>query len=148
MFRAYCSRNSITEHLMSSFLVLCVQGPLFLYLAYQSVHEPLQVPQRYMEQYKDIRDKHRRTYAGNAASIDRPISADRKISAVRHPQTGRYIRTETDRQMHSDRDRQTSQNTQIHTDRQSGMYRKADVQIQARRHKVRNRHASHVHTFT
>ena len=91
---------------MISFLARCVQGPLFLYLAYQSVHEPLQVPQRYMEQYKDIRDKNRRTYAGNAPSIGRTISADRKISAVRHPQTSRHIRTETDRQIHTDRDRQ------------------------------------------
>ena len=108
MFRAYCSRTSITEHLMISFLALCVQGPLFLYLAYQSVHEPLQVPQRYLEQYKDIRDKHRRTYAGNAASIDRPISADRKISAVRHP---------TDKQTHTDRDRQADPYGQRQTGR-------------------------------
>ena len=106
MFRAYCSCTSITEHLTISFLARCVQGPLFLYLAYQSVHAPLQVPQRYMEQYSDIRNKHRRKYAGNSASPDRPISADIEIQAVRHPQ------------MHSDRDRQAD----THGQRQTGRY--------------------------
>ena len=113
---------------MMTFLALCVQGPLFLYLAYQSVHTPLQVPKQYMEQYKDIRDKHRRIYAGNAASIDRLISADIKIQTeIKTPtdkqtytdrdrqadtygqrQTGRDRATETDRQIHTDRDRQAN----------------------------------------
>lgn len=34
-------------------------------MAYQSVHAPLQVPSKYMDQYSHIQDMQRRTYAGN-----------------------------------------------------------------------------------
>eukprot|EP00057_Strongylocentrotus_purpuratus_P012984 XP_011667458.1 PREDICTED: arylsulfatase B [Strongylocentrotus purpuratus] len=47
--------------------------PLFMYLAYQAVHLPLQVPDRYMDPYKNIADENRRTYAGMVSCMDEGI---------------------------------------------------------------------------
>nr|XP_039257593.1 arylsulfatase J-like [Styela clava] len=47
--------------------------PLFMYLAYQSVHGPLQVPDKYTEMFKDIKDKARRTYAGMVLALDESV---------------------------------------------------------------------------
>ncbi|XP_028838684.1 arylsulfatase J [Denticeps clupeoides] len=44
--------------------------PLFLYLAYQAVHSPLQVPARYLERYKSIPNLHRRKYAAMVSCLD------------------------------------------------------------------------------
>ncbi|KAK3599226.1 hypothetical protein CHS0354_012834 [Potamilus streckersoni] len=50
-----------------------VSKPLFLYLAYQAVHEPMQVPDSYMDKYQHIKDRDRRIYAGMVAAMDEGI---------------------------------------------------------------------------
>ncbi len=52
------------KHLSNVFLPCSLQ-PLFLYLPYQSVHGPLQVPDRYTQQYNWVKNSKRRIYAGS-----------------------------------------------------------------------------------
>ncbi|XP_077982048.1 arylsulfatase B-like [Glandiceps talaboti] len=48
--------------------------PLFLYLSFQAVHAPLQVPTQYVTMYKDkIKDWDRRTYAAMTTCMDEAI---------------------------------------------------------------------------
>nr|XP_039270759.1 arylsulfatase B-like [Styela clava] len=47
--------------------------PLFLYLPFQSVHYPMQVPDHYMIPFAHIKDKTRRTYAGMLAALDEAV---------------------------------------------------------------------------
>ncbi len=48
--------------------------PMFLYLAYQAVHAPYEVPERYKEPYnKTIKDKSRKTFAGMVSCMDEGI---------------------------------------------------------------------------
>ncbi|XP_072261864.1 arylsulfatase J [Pyxicephalus adspersus] len=47
--------------------------PIFLYIAYQAVHSPLQAPGNYLENYKSITNVNRRRYAAMLSCLDDAI---------------------------------------------------------------------------
>ena len=49
-------------------------GPFFIYAAYQSVHAPLEAPQKYIDQCQSIPYKNRRTFCGMLRAADEGIA--------------------------------------------------------------------------
>lgn len=47
--------------------------PLFLYMAFENVHDPIQAPKKYLNKYNFIKDKDRRTYAAMMDVVDEAI---------------------------------------------------------------------------
>lgn len=62
--------------------------PLFLYVPFNAVHAPHQVPDKYKEPYKDLQEP-RRTYAGMVAAMDEAVG--QIVSAI--DETGRRKNT-------------------------------------------------------
>ena len=44
--------------------------PMFMYMAFQSVHSPMQVPKQYEDMYSHIQDRNRRIYAGMVTGME------------------------------------------------------------------------------
>ncbi|MDO8683101.1 MAG: sulfatase [Armatimonadota bacterium] len=55
--------------------------PFFLYLAFNAVHSPLQITQKYLDRFPHIQDEKRRKYAGMTSAMDDAIG--RTLSAIR-----------------------------------------------------------------
>ena len=47
--------------------------PLFMYMAFQNVHAPIQAPEKYIEKYTFITDKVRRVHAAMADIMDEAV---------------------------------------------------------------------------
>ena len=47
--------------------------PLFLYMAFENVHDPIQAPDEYLRKYEIIKDKERRGYAAMIDIVDEAI---------------------------------------------------------------------------
>ncbi|XP_067658487.1 arylsulfatase B-like [Haliotis asinina] len=50
-----------------------VSQPLFMYLPYQNVHAPIQVPKRYEDMYPNVNNNGRRTYCGMVSALDEAV---------------------------------------------------------------------------
>ena len=49
------------------------KNPLFLFLSFQAPHAPLQVPKRFLKQYKKIKDHNRRVFAAMVSCMDEAV---------------------------------------------------------------------------
>lgn len=72
-----CNDKGYSTHLLSREAVRIIQTqpkdkPLFLYVAFNAVHSPHQVPEEYTKPYADLKGG-RRTYAGMLAAMDEGI---------------------------------------------------------------------------
>ncbi|XP_052801206.1 arylsulfatase J-like [Mya arenaria] len=56
-------------------------SPLFLFLSFQGVHSPLQVPKEYSQQFEHIKNTNRKIYTGMLAAMDEAV--ERVLNALR-----------------------------------------------------------------
>ena len=67
-----------STHLFSNKVIDIVQNhnttePLFIYLPFQAVHSPLEVPDEYVKPYDNIKDRNRRLYSGMVSAMDEAV---------------------------------------------------------------------------
>jgi len=73
------ARGSYSAHLFGDRVVDIIKEqanslhPMFLYLPFQSVHAPLQVPEEYENHFSHITNKARRTYSGMVMAMDEAV---------------------------------------------------------------------------
>ncbi len=87
---AWDSRGGYSTHLYAAAAVDVIarhdpsSAPLFLYLAFQAVHSPDQVPQSYIDPYNaTIADPKRRTFAGMLSCLDEAVgNVTRAVTAA------------------------------------------------------------------
>ncbi|KAK3109012.1 hypothetical protein FSP39_021151 [Pinctada imbricata] len=58
--------------------------PFFMYLPFQSVHEPIEVPKKYEDMYKHIKNKGRRQFSGMVSALDEAIGNITKTLEEQH----------------------------------------------------------------
>lgn len=73
MYNNYYSTDLFADKAIDLIQKHDTNKPLFLYLPFQSPHQPFEVPKKYEDLYSNIGNKFRRTYAGMVSCMDEAV---------------------------------------------------------------------------
>jgi arylsulfatase A-like enzyme len=68
------SSGAFAENLHSRLEILDPEVPLFTYVSFQAVHSPLQAPQKYIDIYRNMKNRKRRNYNAMVTAMDKSIN--------------------------------------------------------------------------